>query len=83
MIFHLTTDDEWTAAPKQAGFRAHSLSTEGFVHCSYDEQLLETANLHFKGHDHLLVLHIDETQLGPLLKVEPSRNGQLFPHIYG
>ena len=47
------------------------------------EQLEETLARHFAGQTDLLVVSFDAEALGPALKWEPSRGGQLFPHLYG
>lgn len=64
-------------------YKIPSLVAEGFIHCSTRAQLLESAQKHFEGHDRLVVLHIVEKRVKDLLKWEPSRDGALFPHIYG
>jgi uncharacterized protein (DUF952 family) len=56
---------------------------DGFIHFSTGEQAVETAARHFVGQDHLLLIAIDATALGPAMKYEPSRGGALFPHLYG
>ena len=59
-----------------------SLAGEGFIHCSTEAQMLETAGLHFVGHEELLILHLEPTRLAADLKWEASRGGALFPHIF-
>ena len=56
---------------------------DGYIHFSTAEQLAETAAKHFAGQQDLILLSVDETQLGKALKYEPSRGGALFPHLYG
>ena len=56
---------------------------DGYIHFSTGAQIRETAERHFSGEDDLLLLAIDATALGAALKWEPSRGGQLFPHLYG
>jgi uncharacterized protein (DUF952 family) len=82
-IYHITTAIAWQEALQQESYVHPSLATEGFIHCSYWEQVDETLKLHFKGQTDLVLLEIDPTQLTAELKVEPSRNGELFPHLYG
>lgn len=60
-----------------------SLTEEGFIHCSTHEQVLPTAALHFKDSQDLVVLEIPEKWVKKKLKWEPSRDEELFPHIYG
>ena len=45
-------------------------------------QAQETARLHFKGQSGLVLAAFDSDALGEALKWEPSRGGQLFPHLY-
>ena len=56
---------------------------DGFIHCSTSEQLAETARKYFTCYEELLLLTIDPSPLGDAVKFEPSRDGALFPHIYG
>lgn len=55
---------------------------DGFVHFSTGAQVTETAARHFGGEDGLVLLALDPERLGPELKWEPSRGGDLFPHLY-
>ena len=56
---------------------------DGFIHFSTAAQVAETAARHFAGKEDLLLLAVDAAVLGPALRHEPSRGGQLFPHLYG
>ena len=61
-----------------------SLETEGFIHCSYEDQVLVPANALFAGQSDLLLLVIDPKRLTSDLVVEDSyASGTAFPHIYG
>lgn len=55
---------------------------DGFIHFSTGEQLRETARRHFAGKDDLLLVAVDAVRLGDALRYEPSRGGDLFPHLY-
>ena len=55
---------------------------DGFIHFSTAEQAPETAAKHFAGEDGLVLAAIDTEALGNDLHWEPSRGGQLFPHLY-
>jgi uncharacterized protein (DUF952 family) len=57
--------------------------TDGYVHLSTAAQLAETLQLHFAGQGHLVVFSVRTNDLGMALRWEPSRGGQLFPHLYG
>ncbi len=56
--------------------------TDGYIHFSTAEQAAETAAKHFAGLDDLVLAALDADALGDALKWEPSRGGDLFPHLY-
>lgn len=56
---------------------------DGYVHFSTATQLGETLRLHFAGQGDLVVFSVRTGDLGGGLRWEPSRGGQLFPHLYG
>ncbi len=55
---------------------------DGFIHLSTAAQVVETAARHFSGESDLVLVAVDSSTLGPALRWEPSRGGQLFPHLY-
>ena len=55
---------------------------DGYVHLSTKTQLAETAAKYFAGETGCLLLEID-LEARSDVKWEPSRGGDLFPHIYG
>ncbi len=56
---------------------------DGFIHLSAASQLAETVVKHFAGQEGLQIVGVDLAALGDAVKWEPSRGGQLFPHLYG
>ncbi len=56
--------------------------TDGYIHLSTAGQVTETVDKHFAGQSGLHVAAVDLAVLGNAVKWEPSRGGQLFPHIY-
>jgi uncharacterized protein (DUF952 family) len=90
-ILHLASNDAWLAAVKRGAYHADSLSTEGFIHCSKASQIVNVANVFYRGQQGLALLVIDPTKLESALKWEPpaepepthARAGDLFPHVYG
>jgi uncharacterized protein (DUF952 family) len=82
-IYHVTTASAWQTAQQQEYYVHPSLEIEGFIHCSYLDQIAETVRVHFKGQSELLLLRIDPTRLSAELKAEVSRSGAAFPHLYG
>ncbi len=84
LIYHLTFKDAWESARPTGEYAAPSLADEGFIHCSKDiPQLLRVAARLYPGEDRLLVLDVDLEKLTAPLKNEPSRSGEIYPHIYG
>ena len=89
IIYHLAGRAEWEAGAASLQYRAGeyrpcSLAEEGFIHCSEDEaQMLRVANRLFDGRTDLVVLDLNVDALTSPLKREPSRSGEIYPHIYG
>lgn len=54
---------------------------DGYIHLSTAAQLAETLAKHFAGEQGLHVLALDSEALADL-RWEPSRGGDLFPHLY-
>lgn len=55
----------------------------GFIHLSCENQLEDTINKHFSADANITIAAVDIEALGDKIKWEPSRGGQLFPHLYG
>jgi len=84
LVFHLTYKQAWEAARSAGEYAAPSLAEEGFIHCSKDvPQLLKVAARLYPGETGLMVLDVDLEELKSPLKNEPSRSGEIYPHIYG
>ena len=83
MIYHIVSKSDWEAVGESVYYRGDTLDTEGFIHCSTIEQVLDTANFLFKEREDLVLLQIDESKLRSPLKYEDAGDGRLFPHING
>ena len=92
MIFHITSRKAWEDAQAKGEYRADSLTTEGFIHCSTLSQVLPVAHLYYNGQRGLVLLEIEPTLLSADLKWEPPSGGapppgvpvgDQFPHVYG
>lgn len=75
--------------PQMAGLEREGLfkgapidRDDGYIHLSTLAQLTETVDKHFARQTDLHVVAVDLEALGAAVKWEPSRGGQLFPHIY-
>ena len=83
-VYKILARSEWTAAKVAGVFKGSALDLkDGYIHLSTAAQAGETARLHFSGQADLMLLTLDAEQLGAAIKWEPSRGGQLFPHLYG
>jgi uncharacterized protein (DUF952 family) len=56
---------------------------DGFIHLSAAHQVAGTLAKYYAGEEDLLLVALDPELLGEALKWEPSRGGDLFPHLYG
>jgi uncharacterized protein (DUF952 family) len=91
MILHITSKSEWADAQTRGEYIAPSLNTEGFIHCSTENQVLHVANAFYAGRTDLVLLKLDEAKIKPELKWEapagPPAAGisesVSFPHIFG
>ena len=83
-IYHICRAEEWQAAQATGSYPGSSQDkADGFMHFSGSAQIIESAAKHRAGQSGLLLLSVDPDALGAALKWEPSRGGQLFPHLYG
>jgi len=84
IIYKIVPADLWTEAEAAGVFGGAPIDlTDGYIHFSTGAQARRTAELYFKGQDGLLLVAVDGAKLGDALKYEPSRGGDLFPHLYG
>jgi uncharacterized protein (DUF952 family) len=84
MIYHILKKDKWKSFKGKRHYFSNSLEREGFIHCSFDDQLLKVANTLFRGNDDLLVLCIEETNITSIIKFEDLYNlREDYPHVYG
>lgn len=79
-IFRRPEWDALSAAGQTAG--APIDLADGYIHFSTSAQVAETAARHFATESDLVLVAVDGDRLGPDLRWEPSRGGQLFPHLY-
>ena len=81
-IYHLVSPSIWNSLGP-GPYRAESLDTETFIHCSNADQVARAANRFYADAAELLVLCIDTDQLTHPLRDEEAGIGERFPHIYG
>jgi len=84
MIFHITNAQGFKSLLLTGNYLPELFSQDGFVHCSFRDQVTQTANRFFSTQDNLLLFEINEISLCNLLKIENLEGGkELFPHVYG
>lgn len=83
-IYKILTRSQWRAAKLAGQFGGSEVDVaDGYIHFSTSAQAPETARKHFSGQADLVVLEVATEKLGAQLRWEPSRGGELFPHLYG
>ncbi len=84
MITHITSERRWEKARKEGVYKSKSLTTEGFIHCSGLDQVVDLANYLFRGQKGLVLLAINEKKVEAKIEFEDLfDSGELYPHIYG
>jgi uncharacterized protein (DUF952 family) len=83
-IYHMCRWEEWRQAGAAGRYAGSSQdAADGFIHFSTAAQLPDSAAKHRAGQPGLVLLCVNAAALGDSLRWEPSRGGQLFPHLYG
>ncbi len=84
IIFHITRGEAWDKAEAEGVYRSETFPTEGFIHCSTSDQVVQVANIRFRGQRGLVLLGIDTERVSADIRYENLEGGeQMFPHIYG
>jgi uncharacterized protein (DUF952 family) len=84
IVFHITTRKAWNSALAEGNYLTETFPLEGFIHCSTHDQVIQVANLRFRGQTGLVLLSIDTDKVKAEIVYENLEGGQqLFPHIYG
>jgi uncharacterized protein (DUF952 family) len=82
-VFKICRASEWRALQERREWLGspHDVR-DGFIHLSTQAQVAGTLAKHFAGESHLVLLRVSSAELGERLRWEPSRGGELFPHLY-
>ena len=81
-IYHIVLPELWAAFDGDL-YEHASLVSEGFIHCSFAEQIDGVLQRYYSGAESVVLLEIDSEKLTSELVNEPSTNNELYPHIYG
>jgi uncharacterized protein (DUF952 family) len=87
-LFHIALAADWAAAQSTGEYttstRGRTLAEEGFIHCSFADQVDATAARFYADVDDVVVLRIDRGRLTSRVQVEDLYGtGERFPHVYG
>ena len=84
VIYHIAFAKAWEDA-KQKGYYEHpTLKSEGFIHCSLDNQVAGVLERYFQGEKDLIKLVIDTDKLTSKHIFDWSKSTEdTYPHIYG
>lgn len=83
IVYKIVEEADWRAA-QRSGFYQGSADDQrdGYIHLSFAEQVEGTAARHFANRSTLLLIAFRTEDLGDALRLERSRGGALFPHLY-
>ncbi|MDA1098660.1 MAG: DUF952 domain-containing protein [Proteobacteria bacterium] len=84
LIYHCCPGVAWRGCQETGAYTGSpDDARDGFIHFSALAQVRTSTANHRAGQAGLILLVVAADKLGPALKWEPSRGGQLFPHLYG
>jgi uncharacterized protein (DUF952 family) len=82
IIYHIVLPERWYEFTGGL-YRTDSLEAEGFIHCSFAEQLEAVIERYYRNAKKIIVLEIETERLMSRVVNEPSTNSEIYPHIYG
>ncbi|AVX05440.1 DUF952 domain-containing protein [Maritalea myrionectae] len=83
IIYKVCPNADYQAAKAEGHYYGMPIDRDdGYMHFSTAAQLRETLEKHFSGQAELVLLYVDAERVENHLKWEPSRGGDLFPHLY-
>ncbi len=83
VAYKVLTAEQMQVLEHQGSFTGAPIDlADGYIHLSTHAQLTETVDKHFAGQANLWIASVDLEALEDVVKWEPSRGGQLFPHLY-
>ena len=83
-IYHICRREEWLAGRTAGRYAGSSQDkADGFIHFSTADQIVVSAAKHRAGQAGLVIVEVEASLLRAALRWEPSRDGALFPHLYG
>lgn len=84
VIYHILPRSDWKKARKDGAYRPASLESQGFIHFSRAEQVLQVAANFYRDLTDLVLLTVAVDRLESEPRYEDLLGeGKLFPHFYG
>lgn len=84
VAYKILTCEELAILEREGRFEGAAVDrADGYIHLSTAAQVEETLARHFSGRADLALAAVDVAALGDAVRWEPSRGGDLFPHLYG
>lgn len=82
-VFKILRASEWQAGHNDRSYTGAPVDlADGYIHFSTIDQLQETADKYFSGESIVHIIVFAVASWTDELRWEPSRGGQLFPHLY-
>lgn len=87
-LFHVALPGEWRRARAEGRYfvstRGRMLHEEGFIHCSFAEQVAGVIERFYADLEQIVLIRIDPHRLHVPMVVEDLDDiGEAFPHVYG
>lgn len=83
LIYKIFRSGEWAWLEGTGETQGASVDiADGYIHFSTAGQVAETLRRHFAGERNLWLVAVDADAAGAAIRWEPSRGGELFPHLY-
>ena len=83
-VYKILTVEEWEGLSRDGVFRGSPIDVaDGFLHFSRADQVEGTLARHFADADAVVVIEVATAPLIDFMRWEESRDGELFPHLYG
>ena len=83
IIYKILDAAEWAESELRGLYHGSEVDRrDKYIHFSTAAQVHETARRHFAGRRNLVLVAVNADALDEL-RWEPSRDGELFPHLYG
>ena len=75
IIYHVVLSEVWEKFKDENFYEADSLASEGFIHCSFAEQLEGVLQRYYKDVSKVLILTIETEKLMSVLVNDISTDG--------